>query len=341
MHERSVRTDPTARLSPERLDALLALHGVAPDPRWRELEERVGGVSFGEGYRAVRLGFRGASREGQVLLEIASQGDTHYYVSLGGEAFARDHVAEREPGRVAGSLAELAHRLGWPIVDALLPTGATRSQLAAAERASARHVRVELAEARARLDPTSGAVTAALAFEELLGGVVVGDWQLGLDTHRTHPPRDRYDEWLSRDLQRALVQIAFGGPGRATYWLDALGCVHEIAPLDRLRPVAARLDEFLAGVLEARWPGTHYAVVAIERCDPSDATTIFGPAEDSPIGPHPVLWSAHALRFLEERDELARDALVVSAPRREVLEPMLAALVDLVPGARITRIDGG
>ncbi|MCA9577599.1 MAG: hypothetical protein KC668_19315 [Myxococcales bacterium] len=248
MDRPEVRFDPAARVHSDEQERFLAAAGVPADPRFFQLEARVGGLSFGSHYQEVVLGFRCALRQhqrsgaeptvprldsGEPLLEIAIEGDTHFYVTPSLEAWVQDHIADRRPRRAAASLAGLARRMNWPIVAELLPDGASTDLLDAAERvvdtSVEPHRRLALADARARLHGCNGPVTVALALEELAGGLTVGGYQLGLDTHRAHPPRDAYDDRLPRRVPRAHLR---GRCSRAHH----TGYVS-----DPLRPARARL----------------------------------------------------------------------------------------------------
>lgn len=216
---------------------------------------------------------------------------------------------------------------------------ATRIQ-AAAERG---HPQLDEGTARARLRRCDGPVEAAIALEALVGGRTLQGYLLGLDTHRTKPPKDAYDEWLDPALQRAMVQIAFGGAWQSTYWLDDAGWVHEIGPLDRLRPVAERVEDFLEAVVDARGFAPHHGLVALAPFTDDDAAQWFGAVDACPIGPRVALWSEHARSLLEESPWLARigarDAVVVSAPSLDALARPLADLVTIEPALALTFLD--
>ena len=124
-----VSIDAALRLSPERLAELLALHDAPCEPWMFALEERIGGMHFGEAYAAVYLGFRFSfsaylqtgtasplprTRSRQTLLRVGIEGDTHYFVTFEGEAWAQDGIADRWPHREAASFDELSANLWWP-----------------------------------------------------------------------------------------------------------------------------------------------------------------------------------------------------------------------------------
>jgi len=211
-----------------------------------------------------------------------------------------------------------------------------------AQRATGERMALSPSEARARLAHCDGPVDAALELEACLGGLTVGDYVLGIDTHRLHPPRDTHDQWLDRSLQRVLVQIGWGGPHRATYWLDDAGWVHEIAPLDRLRPVAASVEEFVERLLDARGFQPHSWLVALPQLRDEDVDAFFDACERCPIGPGVVRWGAHAGRFLEEGSWLARLGTpfsIVSARTFDQLARPLADLVTLEPSLELVFLD--
>lgn len=197
--------------------------------------------------------------------------------------------------------------------------------------------------ARTRLRRCDGPVEAAIALEALVGGLSLHGYLLGLDTHRAKPPKDAYDEWLDPALQRAMVQIAFGGTWQSTYWLDDAGWVHEIGPLDRLRPVAACVEEFLEALVDGRGFAPHHGLVALAPFSDDDAAQWFDAVDACPIGPRVARWGAHARRHLEESPWLARvglgDAVVVSAPSLDALARPLADLVTIEPTLALTFLD--
>jgi hypothetical protein len=194
-----------------------------------------------------------------------------------------------------------------------------------------------------------------LAFEAALGGVVLAaadsgeepGFVLGLDTHGVHPPRDAYDEWLAPELQRRMVQIAFGGWARSTFWLDRRGWVHEIEPLAPLRPCARDLDGFLQQLVEGPVERPHLGRVAVWPLTADDADGLLGVVAACPLGPDMVRWPEDALDVLEEHDWLRAAArldgkpwVVLSAPTLPMMGEPLSALCECSPALEVALLDG-
>lgn len=125
----TVTIDSSRKLSPDELSQLLRLHGVEPQQWMLDLEGRIGGMRFGEHYHEVWLGFRSAfhtyfrtgsparleeTEDGETLLRIGVEGDTLYYLSLDGQAWVQDGIADRWPHWETHTFDELAARLNWP-----------------------------------------------------------------------------------------------------------------------------------------------------------------------------------------------------------------------------------
>lgn len=199
-------------------------------------------------------------------------------------------------------------------------------------------------EVRARVGMNGGDLELALAFETALGGSTIGGVTLGLDTHRLHPPRDAYDEWLAPEHQRARIQLAYGGPHSETFWLDRRGWIQSIGPLDRLLVRARDLEAFLEELLGERAPTVHHGGIAVGPCTAEDADAFFGSTAGCPIGPGIVRIADEDLDALEEADWL-RGAfegpfVVLSAPRLDDLAQGLAELAALEPELRLVIVDG-
>jgi len=212
-------------------------------------------------------------------------------------------------------------------------------------RASARTAPLGREEARRIVRDSDGPFDSAMALEEALGGVELAGVTLGIDTHRTRPPRDPYDEWLSRDLQRRMIQIGFGGPHRATFWLDRRGWVHEIAPLDRLYARAPDAATFVAQLLGEAPVELHRASFAFWPLSADDADALFGGNVGCPVGTRPVRWTDDALEVLEEQAWVEAHAsgprVVISAPSIDALAEPLAALATVAPEVTWALLDGG
>lgn len=211
-------------------------------------------------------------------------------------------------------------------------------------RASRREGQLSDAQARQALATSDGPVDLALAFERALGGVVIEGHTLGLGTHARHPPRDAHDEWLDRDFQREMIQIAFGGTYGSTYWLDRRGWVHAIGPLDRLRAHSESLEAFVRFLLHERTDATHHAVIALSPCAAEDADAILGSRSGCPVGDGIVRLEDDALDSLEERAWIAREVpaprVVLSARDLDRLLAPLATYLELEPDTALVLVDG-
>ena len=124
-----VERDRSRQIDEAQLDSLLRMHEVVPAPWMFVLEARIGGVQFGESYSAAYLGFRAAFRayfrtgspailartpRGDPLLAIGVEGDTHYFVSTRGEAWAQDGIADARPHFETESFDGFALKMNWP-----------------------------------------------------------------------------------------------------------------------------------------------------------------------------------------------------------------------------------